>query len=50
MDIAPLSTYKELFIWEGLLDFENEEYVVFYLWSGQGLASPITLLLQSFCP
>ena len=24
--------------WEGLLDFENEEYVVFYLLSGQGSA------------
>ena len=26
--------------WDGLLGFENEEYVVFYLLSGQGLASP----------
>ena len=33
-----------------LLNFENEEYVVFYLLSGQGLASSIVLLLWSFCP
>ena len=25
---------------EGLLDFENEEHVVFYVLSGQGSASP----------
>ena len=34
---------------EGLLDFKNEEYVVFYLLSGQGPASPIIQLLWSFC-
>ena len=28
--------------WEGLLDFENEEYVFFYLLSGQGPASSLT--------
>ena len=27
--------------WEGLLDFENEEYVVFYLLSAQGPASSL---------
>ena len=35
---------------EGLFVFENEEYVVFYLLSGQGPASSIILLLWSFCP
>ena len=35
---------------EGLLDFENEAYVVFYLLSGRGPASSIVLLLWSFCP
>ena len=35
LDITPLSTSKELSSWEGLLDFENEKYVVFYLLSGQ---------------
>ena len=33
----------------GLLGFENEDYVVFYLLSGQGPASSIILLLWSFC-
>ena len=33
----------------GLLDFENEEFVVFYLLSGQGPAPSIILLLRSFC-
>ena len=33
----------------GLLDFENEEYVVFCLLSGQGPASSVILLLWSFC-
>lgn len=36
-------------IWEGLLDLENEEYVVFYLLSGQGQASSIIFLSWSFC-
>ena len=35
---------------EALLDLENEEYVVFYLLSGQGPASSIILPLWSFCP
>lgn len=35
--------------WEGLLDLENEEYVVFYLLSGQGQASSIIFLSWSFC-
>ena len=35
--------------WDGLLDFENEEYMVFYLFSWQGPASSIILLLWSFC-
>ena len=35
---------------EGLLDFENEEYVVSYLLLGWGSASSIILLLWSFCP
>ena len=34
----------------GLLDFKNEECVVFYLLSGQGPASSMILLLWSFCP
>ena len=34
---------------EGLLDFENEEYMVFYLLSEQDPASSIILLLWSFC-
>ena len=33
----------------GLLNFENEEYVVFYLLSGHGPASSIILHLWSFC-
>ena len=33
----------------GLLNFKNEEYVVFYLLSGQGPASSIILHLWSFC-
>ena len=33
----------------GLLNFENEDYVVFYLLPGQGPASFSILLLQSFC-
>ena len=49
MDITPVFTYKELFSEEGLLDFE-EDYVVFYLWSSQGLASPVILQLRNFCP
>ena len=32
-----------------LLDFENKEYVVSYLLSGQGPASSIILLSWSFC-
>ena len=32
-----------------LLDFKNEEYVVFYLLSGQDPASSVILLLWSFC-
>ena len=31
--------------WEGLLNFKSEEYMVFYLLSGQSPASSITLLL-----
>ena len=34
----------------GLLDFEKQEYVVFYLLSGQGPTSSIIPLLCSFCP
>ena len=34
----------------GLLNFENEEYVVSYLLLGWGSASSIILLLWSFCP
>ena len=30
----------------GLFNFENEEYVIFYLLSGQGLASSIILLME----
>lgn len=32
-----------MYDWEGVLDFKNEECVVFYLFSGQSSASP------SFC-
>ena len=35
--------------WEGLLGFENEEYVDFFFFSGQGPASSIIMLLWSFC-
>ena len=33
----------------GLLNFEKEQYVVFYLLSGQSSGFSITLLLCSFC-
>ena len=45
---SPFLTFKELYSWEGLLDFENENYVVSCLLSGQGLTSPVILRLQSF--
>ena len=48
LDITPLSTSKELSSWEGLLDFENEKYVVFYLfiWSGLSFLSIVPLLIM----
>ena len=55
-DTTPLLTSKELSSWEGLLDFKNEKYVVFYLLSWQGPESSINpafmgfLLLWNFCP
>ena len=36
--------------WEGIHDFKNEEYVVFYLLSGHGLAFLSLLLFWSICP
>ena len=39
LDITYLLTSKKLFSWEGLLDLDNEEYMVSYLLSGQDTAS-----------
>lgn len=44
LDITYLLTSKKLFSWEGLLDLDNEEYMVSYLLSGQDTASPIFIL------
>ena len=48
--VTPLLTSKDLSSWEDLLDFENENYVVSYLLSGQGPASslncPAILILE----
>ena len=35
-----------MYSWEGLLDFKNEEYVVFYLFSGHGSAILLLLILE----
>ena len=50
LDITALLTCKEISSREGLLDFENEKYVVSYLLCGQGPASslncPAILILE----
>ena len=53
-EVTPLSfdlqgAFLRTCSWEGLLDFENEECVVFYPLSRQGPASSLILLLWSFC-
>ena len=53
-EVTPLSfdlqgAFLHTCSWEGLLDFENEECVVFYPLSRQGPASSLILLLWSFC-
>ena len=44
---SPFLTFKELYSWEGLLDFENEKCVVSIFYLGIQL---LKLLLWSICP
>ena len=44
LDITYLLTSKKLFSWKGLVDLDNEEYVVSYLLSVQDTASPVFIL------